>query len=85
MSTFTAARLSVAAHLLKKPVRTVISREEDMRISGGRHPYLGEWKVSFEKDGKIKAVDLSLFNNGGHTDSCSKDVMVKKLNYFIKA
>ena len=79
LSTFTAARLSVAAHLLKKPVRTLITREEDMRTSGGRHPFLANWKVSFDKDGTINAVDLTFYNNGGHTDSCSKDTMDRAL------
>ena len=79
LSTFTAARLSVAAHILKKPVKSLISREEDMRISCGRHPFLGDWKVSFEKDGTINAVDIVLYNNGGHTDSCSKDTMDRGL------
>ncbi|KAK4189852.1 molybdopterin binding aldehyde oxidase/xanthine dehydrogenase [Podospora australis] len=61
LSTYTA----LAARKTKKPVRCMLTREEDMLTSGQRHPFLGRWKVGVNKDGKIQALDLDVFNNAG--------------------
>lgn len=30
---------------LKRPVRCMLDRDEDMLITGGRHPFYGKYKV----------------------------------------
>ena len=40
-------------------------RDEDMLITGFRHPFLGRYKVGFSKEGKILGVDASLYANAG--------------------
>ncbi|KAK3899601.1 Molybdopterin-binding domain of aldehyde dehydrogenase-domain-containing protein [Staphylotrichum tortipilum] len=57
--------LALAAQKTKRPVRAMLTREEDMVTSGQRHPFMGKWKVGVNKDGKIQALDLDIFNNGG--------------------
>lgn len=32
---------------LKRPVRCMLDRDEDMLITGGRHPFYGKYKVDF--------------------------------------
>lgn len=79
--------LALAAQKTGKPVRCMLTREEDMVTSGQRHPFLGRWKIGVNKDGKIQALDLDIFNNGGwswdlsaavceramtHSDNCYK-------------
>jgi xanthine dehydrogenase/oxidase len=56
-----------------------LDRDEDMMISGGRHPFLGKWKIGFNKDGKIIALDLKLYSNGGYSMDLSGGVMVCKI------
>ncbi|RKP08720.1 molybdopterin binding aldehyde oxidase/xanthine dehydrogenase [Thamnocephalis sphaerospora] len=65
-----AAALAVAAHHLGRPARYMLDRDEDMAISGQRHPFLGRWRVGVTAAGKITALDLQLFSNGG----CSLDL-----------
>lgn len=36
---------AIAANKLGKPVSLILSRQEDCKISGGRHPYLVNYKV----------------------------------------
>lgn len=36
-----------------------------MLITGGRHPYLGKYKAAFTKDGRILALDVEHYCNGG--------------------
>ena len=37
---------AVPAYHLRRAVRLVYDRDEDMQISGHRHAFLGKWKVS---------------------------------------
>ena len=43
----------------------MLDRNEDMQSSGGRHPFLGRYKVGFTSEGRITALDLRLYSNGG--------------------
>ena len=40
---------------------------------------MGDWKVSFEKNGKINAVEIKLYCNSGYTDDSARDVMDRAL------
>ncbi|XP_057614609.1 aldehyde oxidase 2 isoform X1 [Chionomys nivalis] len=49
------------------PIRLVLDREDDMLITGGRHPLFGKYKVGFMNSGRIKALDIECYINGGCT------------------
>ncbi|XP_074648379.1 xanthine dehydrogenase/oxidase-like [Tubulanus polymorphus] len=66
---------AVAANKLQCPVRSSLERVEDLRITGRRHPFLGKYKVAFTKMGKIQALDIVLYSNGGHSLDFSGLVM----------
>ena len=70
-----AAMAALAAHLLKRPARFVISKDDDMRCTGKRHPFKSFYRVGFDNDGRIRALDLELFSNGG----CSLDLSMAVL------
>uniref|UniRef100_A0A2K5XKD2 aldehyde oxidase n=1 Tax=Mandrillus leucophaeus TaxID=9568 RepID=A0A2K5XKD2_MANLE len=48
------------------PIRLVLDREDDMLITGGRHPLFGKYKVGFMNNGRIKALDIECYINGGY-------------------
>nr|DAA64418.1 TPA_inf: aldehyde oxidase 1 [Procavia capensis] len=60
-----AAITAFAANKLGRAVRCILERGEDMLITGGRHPYLGKYKVGFMDDGRILALDVVHYSNGG--------------------
>ncbi|KAE8580256.1 hypothetical protein XENTR_v10024375 [Xenopus tropicalis] len=62
-----AAITAVAANKTRRAVRCVFERGDDMLITGGRHPFLGKYKVGFMNDGHITAVDVAYFSNAGCT------------------
>eukprot|EP01006_Ploeotia_vitrea_P034718 TRINITY_DN65790_c9_g1_i1.p1 TRINITY_DN65790_c9_g1~~TRINITY_DN65790_c9_g1_i1.p1 ORF type:complete len:1383 (+),score=788.36 TRINITY_DN65790_c9_g1_i1:28-4149(+) len=70
---------AVAAHHQKRPVRLILRRDEDFASSGKRHPFLGKYRVGFDKDGSVKAVDVAVFSNGGHSLDLSGAVMDRAL------
>lgn len=54
-------------HRLQKPVRCMLDRDEDMLITGTRHPFLFKYKVGFNDAGLIKVVRLYIYNNAGYS------------------
>lgn len=66
-SAFIACALAVAAKKLLRPIRCVLSREEDMAISGMRHPFMSNYKVGFTDEGKLVFLESEIFSNGGYS------------------
>ncbi|KAJ6570341.1 molybdopterin binding aldehyde oxidase/xanthine dehydrogenase [Mycena sp. CBHHK59/15] len=62
-----AAIAAVAAKKTRRPVRIMLDRQEDIMITGQRHPCLGNWKVGFTSQGKIQALNVDFFCNAGHS------------------
>ncbi|XP_009908898.2 aldehyde oxidase [Dryobates pubescens] len=62
-----ASLTAVAANKTSRAVRLILSRGEDMLITGGRHPFIGKYKVGFMNDGRIRALDAKYYINGGCT------------------
>lgn len=73
--------IAVAANKVRRPVRCMLTREEDMVTSGQRHPFLGRWKMGVNKDGKIQALDLDVFNNGGWSWDLSAAVCERAMTH----
>ncbi|KAL8335999.1 hypothetical protein RB601_000034 [Gaeumannomyces tritici] len=73
--------LALAAQKTRRPVRCMLTREEDMVTSGQRHPFLGRWKVGVNADGAIQALDLDIFNNGGWSWDLSAAVCERAMTH----
>uniref|UniRef100_A0A3Q3WQX2 Xanthine dehydrogenase/oxidase n=1 Tax=Mola mola TaxID=94237 RepID=A0A3Q3WQX2_MOLML len=78
-STLLSTVTAVAANKLRRPVRCMLDRDEDMLISGGRHPYYGKYKVGFLSSGKVVALDVSYYSNVGNSMDLSLSVMERTL------
>uniref|UniRef100_A0A663MEB2 Xanthine dehydrogenase n=1 Tax=Athene cunicularia TaxID=194338 RepID=A0A663MEB2_ATHCN len=71
--------INVSFNRTGRPVRCMLDRDEDMLISGGRHPFLGRYKVGFMKNGKVKSLEVSYYGNGGNSVDLSYGVMDRAL------
>ncbi|XP_041821919.1 xanthine dehydrogenase/oxidase isoform X2 [Chelmon rostratus] len=71
--------VAVAANKLKRPVRCMLDRDEDMLITGGRHPFYGKYKVGFLNSGKVVALDVSYYSNTGNSMDLSLSVLERAL------
>ncbi|XP_060113080.1 aldehyde oxidase-like [Heteronotia binoei] len=58
---------AVAAKKTGRPVRCILDRGTDMLICGGRHPTIAKYKIGFMNNGRILAMDVSAYVNGGCT------------------
>ncbi|KAI0425797.1 xanthine dehydrogenase [Xylaria sp. FL1042] len=66
--------MALAAQKTKRAVRCMLNRDEDMAMSGQRHPFLAKWKVGVNKDGKLQALDVDVFANAGYSRDVSASV-----------
>ena len=57
---------AVAAWKYKKPVQCVLNRHEDIIATGKRHPVCGTFNVGFDKTGRLGAVEINGYLDGGH-------------------
>ncbi len=77
--------VTLAAFKLKRPVRLMLDRDEDMMITGGRNPFLFKYKASFTNDGKITGCALQAYNNAGHSMDLSFIVLERAVTHFQNA
>ncbi|ORY11589.1 xanthine dehydrogenase/oxidase [Clohesyomyces aquaticus] len=73
--------VAVAAKKVRRPVRCMLNRDEDIMTSGQRHPFLARWKVAVNKDGKIQALDADVFCNGGWSQDLSGAVVERAMTH----
>lgn len=83
-----AAMAALAALLTRRPVELVLSRMDDIRMTGKRHPYLSDFKIGLRKDGTILAYEAKHFQNSGAYADLSPPVLERTLfhstnSYFI--
>ncbi|XP_067116672.1 aldehyde oxidase 5 [Osmerus mordax] len=70
---------ATAAYKTGRAVRCSLDRGDDMLITSGRHPFLGKYKVGYNDDGTIVAVDITYYSNGGCTLDESSFILEKAL------
>ncbi|KAL3850115.1 hypothetical protein ACJIZ3_011997 [Penstemon smallii] len=78
-SAFLAAVASIPSYLLNRPVKITLDRDIDMMITGQRHSFFGKYKVGFTNSGKILALDLEIYNNGGNSLDLSLAVLERAM------
>ncbi|XP_038214849.1 xanthine dehydrogenase [Zerene cesonia] len=78
----TALPVAFAAHKLQRPVRCMLDRDEDMMMTGTRHPFLIKYKVAVTKEGKIVGAVVNIYNNGGYSLDLSGPVLDRALFHF---
>jgi xanthine dehydrogenase large subunit len=70
---------ALVAHKTRRPARIVLSCDQDMQITGKRHPYQARYRVSFSDDGRITGLKIDFFSNGGFSADLSLAVMERTL------
>jgi len=74
-----AAIVALAATILDKPIKYILERGEDLRMTGKRHPYTSHYKIGLQEDGKILAFEADYFQNGGAAADLSPAVLQRTL------
>ena len=79
---------AVAALRLQRPVKLVLNRGEDMRMTGKRHSYSADFKIGLSNDGRILAYQVMFYQNAGAAADLSPAILERSLlhatnSYFI--
>jgi len=80
-----AACAALVAHHTGRAARLVYDRGEDLRSTGKRHPMLARWSVGFSDDGRIEALRVHLFSDGGAFTDLSPSVMDRAMLHMDNA
>ena len=59
----------------KRPARIAYNKDDDMCVTGGRHPFQNDYKVGFDDDGVITAAQIDFFSDGGAFADLSTSVL----------
>ena len=70
-----AAVAALASKKLDRPVMVRLTRAQDMTMTGKRHPFLGRFRVGFTSEGRLSALLLELFSDGGYSLDLSAPVL----------
>ena len=68
-----------------KPVRVRFNRDQDMILTGHRHPFLAKFDVGFDEKGLLKAARIHLYSNGGWSQDLSQAVTDRALFHLDNA
>ncbi|MEV4679992.1 xanthine dehydrogenase molybdopterin binding subunit [Streptomyces kurssanovii] len=74
-----AAVAALGAKLTGRPVRVRLNRTQDLTMSGKRHGFHARWKIGFDADGRIQALDATLTADGGWSLDLSEPVVARAL------
>lgn len=69
-----AALASLAASKTGHKVRIRLNRDQDMMITGKRHPFLARFTVGFDREGLLHAARIDLYANAGWSLDLSRAV-----------
>src|SRR4051794_18628064 len=70
---------ALVARKTGRSARVIYNKDDDMRVTGKRHDYRGEWEVGFGDDGRVLALRVAYYSNGGCSIDLSLAVMERTL------
>jgi xanthine dehydrogenase large subunit len=74
-----AAVAALGATLTGRPVRVRLTRTQDLTLTGKRHGFHSQWRVGFDDEGRILALDATLTSDGGWSLDLSEAVLARAL------
>ncbi len=74
-----AAVAALAAWKSGLPVRIKLPRGIDMQMTGKRHPFFARYQAGFDAEGRLQAIDLDLYADGGWSVDLSPPVLMRAM------
>lgn len=76
---------SLVADRLKKPARVILTKDDDMIMTGKRNPFKNFYEVGFDENGKILALNAKLYSDGGAYADLSTAIMERAMLHLDNA
>jgi xanthine dehydrogenase large subunit len=74
-----AALAALVASRLKKPARMILTKDEDMQVTGKRHPFKNYYEIGFDSEGRILGLKVRIYSNGGAYADLSSSVLERAM------
>ena len=71
--------LSLAVERTGRPARVVYTKDDDMITTGKRHAYRIEYRVDFDDEGLVQALEIELRSNGGAFADLSTAILERSM------
>lgn len=83
------AMAALALYLTKRPCAMILERNDDIKITGKRHPYKTFYKIGFDDDGIIKSFYVDMYANGGYYEDFTVAIVERAVlgicnSYFLE-
>lgn len=76
---------ALVAQKLKRPARIILTKDDDMIMTGKRNPFKNFYEVGFDNSGKIIALKAQLFSDGGAYADLSTAIMERAMLHLDNA
>lgn len=80
-----AAYAALVAYKLGRPARLVLGKDDDMIATGKRNPFENTYRVGFDSQGRILALDAELHSDGGAYADLSTSIMERAMLHIDNA
>ncbi len=80
-ATHPAVMAALVAQRTKRPARIVFNKDDDMRVTGGRHPFQNDYEVAFDHNGLIDGFRVDFFSDGGAFADLSTAVLGRAMTH----
>ena len=80
-----AAIAALGATVTGRPVRLRLNRTQDLTMTGKRHGFHAQWRVGFDDEGVIQALEATLTADGGWSLDLSEPVLARALCHIDNA
>ncbi len=80
-----AAFVALVAQKLKRPARIILTKDDDMIMTGKRNPFENKYRVGFDLEGRILTLDAELYSDGGAYADLSTSIMERAMLHIDNA
>jgi xanthine dehydrogenase large subunit len=80
-----AAYAALCAYKLQRPARIILTKDEDMAMTGKRHPFKNFYEIGFDDEGKILALKADLYSDAGPYADLSSAILERAMFHIDSA
>ena len=73
------AYAALVSQKLNRPARLMLTKDDDMIMTGKRNPFENPYRVGFDSDGKILSLEVDFFSDGGAYADLSTSIMERAM------
>lgn len=80
-----AAMAALVAQKMQRPARLCLSKDDDMMMTGKRHPFKNFYEIGFDNDGRILGLKAQLYADGGAYADLSSSILDRAMFHIDSA